>query len=392
MNFRIFSLVFVFSFVLCLETASALEYVRFKDKQGKERSEEGRIVEEGQIVLESSDSFAFEARDGRRYIIDRENVITRRSDDIPFVPYLKAEMIERLKEEFPPREGYNYLDMYGSFIVVYTTSRPFANWYGRLLEKLHEQYSLHWKRLGVELSKPEFPMVVIVFSNEGHFRQYAKLDNVSLSKDMCAYYHKLTNRIAVYDMSGQQPRQEGNPRRATSVDIQRLLTQPNSYNNIMTVIHEAVHQVGFNTGMHSRFAPTIPRWLCEGLAVFHEVPDTRNNIGWTLGPHVNRYRLTQLKRYLDRPHRESPFKKMIKDDDLFYSADTALDYYALAWGLTFYLVKKRPKELVEYLAIMQNKTPESEDSDEIRIKDFESCFGDDWAKFHKEFFDFLRKL
>jgi len=153
--------------------------------------------------------------------------------------------------------------------------------------------------------------------------------------------------------------------------------------------------VGFNTGMHPRFAP-IPVWMCEGLAIFHEVPNpstaTRDRKAWTVGPHVNTYRLVQLKKYLEKPHRESPFRNMIGNDNVFHRQETALDSYALAWGLTYYLVKKRPKELADYIARIQKKTMESEDNPEIRVKEFESCFGNDWDKFHKDFSNFLRRL
>jgi len=383
MNFRFFLLYLALAFVLPFETAPALESIRFNHRD-KERNEEGRII------YEAPEGLAFEARDGQLYVIKWENILTRKSDENPFIPYTKAEMIERLKEEFPPDKGFYYLE-YDPFIVVYTTSRAFANWYGGLLQALHEQYVLRWKRLGVELTKPEFPMVAIVLSNEDRYRQYAMRDNVSLSKEQCAYYHKLTNRIAMYDMSGQQALQENNQRRANSTDIQRFLTQRQSYNNIMAVIHEAVHQVGFNTGMHPRFAPN-PIWLCEGLAVFHEVPDTKNRRGWTPGPHVNGDRLERLKEYLRKQPLESPIQKMIKEDKLFSRAETALDHYALAWGLIYYLDRKHPKELAAYLKRLQEKTPLSDDSGEIRIDDFESCFGSDWEKFYREFYDFLRRL
>jgi hypothetical protein len=160
----------------------------------------------------------------------------------------------------------------------------------------------------------------------------------------------------------------------------------------MTVVHEAVHQVGFNVGMHPRHAPT-PVWLHEGLAVLHEVPDLRHPSGWTIGlPHVNRPRLDQLRQYLGKPGQVSPIQNMIQDDKLFAKPETALSNYALAWGVTYYLVKKRPKELEAYLKVLQAKTPYSEDSPAIRIEDFESCFGNDWTKFYKEFHNFVRRL
>ena len=363
----------------------ALEYVHFQH-HGHERTEEGRI-----ILEERTTGIALESRGGQLYFIEQADIIDRRSDDTPFTPYAKAEMIDRLKKEFPPSEGYHYLDTSGPFIVIYTTSRAFAIQYNRLLERLHEQYVLYWKRLGVELTEPQFPMTAVVLSNEERYRHYAKQDNTPLLKEQRAYYHKHTNRIAVYDTSGQQAFQEGNQRRATAGDSQSFLTQPGSIHNITSVIHEAVHQVGYNTGMHPRHAPN-PVWLCEGLAVLHEVPDLRHRSGWTPGPHINRPRLDQLRQYLGKTRLVSPIQNMIQDDKLFAKPATALDNYALAWGVTYYLVKKRPKELAAYLNILQAKTPDSDDSPEIRIKDFESCFGDDWTKFYREFHDFIRKL
>jgi hypothetical protein len=126
--------------------------------------------------------------------------------------------------------------------------------------------------------------------------------------------------------------------------------------------------------------------------MLHEVPDQRHDTGWTPGPHVNRPRLDQLWQYLKKPGLASPIQGMIQDEKLFSKSDTALANYALAWGVTYYLVQKRPKELAAYLKVLQAKTPYSDDSPEIRIKDFESCFGNDWTKFYKEFHDFVRRL
>ena len=89
---------------------------------------------------------------------------------------------------------------------------------------------------------------------------------------------------------------------------------------------------------------------------------------------------------------ESPVIKMLRDDELFSTPATALDNYALAWGITYYLVKQRPKELAAYLKTLQAKTPESEDTDEIRIKEFEACFGSNWNTFDKNFLLFIRNI
>ena len=376
-------LLFILAVFLLANTAAALDHVRF-NHNGRERSEEGKIL------AEDHERIDFLARDGQAYDILKSNIIARSSDNAPFVPYTKAEVVERLRIEFPPRDGYHILNMPGSFIIVYTTSRDFANWYARLLQRLHERYVAHWRRHGVELSEPEFPMVAVVLPNEAAFRRHAQQERVPLSREQVAYYHKLTNRIVLFDMSGVQALHAGSQR--TVANIQMFLAQPEAFNNIRTVVHEAVHQVGFNTGMHPRFVRS-PMWVLEGLAMFHEVPDQRNrDVGWSIGPHVNHYRLNHLRQYLfARHHMESPIIRMIQDDRLFTRPETALDNYALAWGLFYYLERRRPRELAAYLRLLQSKTADSEDTAESRLRDFESAFGSDWDRFHNEFLDYARR-
>ncbi len=68
------------------------------------------------------------------------------------------------------------------------------------------------------------------------------------------------------------------------------------------------------------------------------------------------------------------------------------DSYALAWAWTYYLILKKPKEYVAYLKILSEKSIDSEDSPEIRLRDFTACFGDNWEKLYKDFLNFMRKL
>ena len=192
----------------------------------------------------------------------------------------------------------------------------------------------------------------------------------------------------MYDLTGEQAHREGERRRANAAGRADFLAQPH---NIRTMIHEAVHQIGINTGMHSRYVRS-PSWIYEGLATFHEVPVPGNRFGWTIGPHVNHHRLERLRQYLSKPHTKPPIQEMIKNDILFRQPATVLDNYALAWGLTYYLDRRRRNELVAYLKLLQEKPIISEDSAEIRIRDFEACFGSDWDRLYRDFLDFLRRL
>lgn len=360
----------------------AMDYIEFSE-HGKIRKEEGRVV------LEARDGLAFEARDGQYFVIPPDLLIARTSDEKVFKPYAHGEITERLKGEFPESQGF-YLRETEHFFVIYTTSLGFAQWYSQLLEKLYAGYSSFWKEQGITLLPSEYPMVAVVLSNPSQFLRYAQLEGFQLIRGQCAYYNKSSNRVVMCDLSGLETYREGDKDRASSRDIQMFLNQPNAANNISAVIHEAVHLVGFSCGMHTRFAPN-PLWLCEGLAVFHEVPDSGKRAGWSRTPKPNFRRLNTLKSYLQQNPME-PLQTIIRSDAPFNNAATAANSYATAWGLTYYLIKRRPKEFTVYLKKMQEKNILSEDSPEIRARDFEECFGDNWNKLLKDCIDYLKKL
>ncbi|MDR2439328.1 MAG: DUF1570 domain-containing protein [Planctomycetaceae bacterium] len=375
----------MFSFLcsfLVIGSLFALDYIEFRE-HGKIRKEEGRIV------LEAQDGLAFEARDGQYFVVPPDLLISQTSDEKLFKPYTQREIIERLKQEFPESQGYYLLET-NHFFVIYTTSLGFAQWYGQLLEKLYTGYSSFWKEQGIMLSSPEFPMVAIVLSNPSKFLFYAQSEGFQLMRGQCAYYNKSSNRVVMCDLSGLETYREGDKDRASSRDIQVFLNQPNAAHNISAVIHEAVHLVGFSCGMHTRFAPN-PLWLCEGLAVFHEVPDSGKRAGWSRTPKPNLPRLNTLKNYLQQ-NPDEPLQKIIRNDAPFNNAVTAANSYATAWGLTYYLIKRRPKEFTAYLKKIQEKNILSEDSPEIRVQDFEECFGNNWNKILKDCIDYLKKL
>lgn len=360
----------------------SLDYLVFREGS-RERKEQGRIL------LEAQNGLVFEARDGQYFIVPPEDVIDRQSDDTPFQTFSRKELLERLKKEFPESRGYSILQK-EHFLIVYTTSKAFADWYGRLLEKLYSSYIAFWKGKGLALDKLETPMVALIYSNRDGFFRHAKSEGVTPHPQLCAYYNKLTNRVVLCDISGLEKMREGSDDRANARAIQNFLRQPSAAYNIALVVHEATHLIGFNCGMHRRFAP-YPLWVCEGLAMFHEVPDRNDKNGWNIRPRPNDVRLRDLKNYLSqRPYQ--PLQKMIRDDKVFHEPATALNNYAMAWGLTYYLVMRRPKDFSEYLKRLMEKRPETEDSPEIRIREFEDCFGDDWDKLYRECGDYLRKL
>ena len=339
---------------------------------------------EGRFILgpdEPYNSVVFEGRDSRYYILPKSDVRKTSSDETPFTYFDKKEFRVQLENEFPKRSGYSILET-ENFFVVYTTSRAFADWYAKLLEKVFKDYLTFWKGKGLELKKPEYSLVAVVLSNRPMFFKYGAAEEVQVDEIMHAYYSKAANRIVICDISGIETQNEGDSKRATSRDIREFLNQPGAGKNIAAVVHEATHQLGFNTGMHPRYG-NYPLWICEGIAVFHEVPDAKNRDGWTVTAKPNGYRLAYLRNYFNRNPQE-PLQTIIRSDAPLKDVKTGLNHYAVAWGLTYYLIMKRPKDFVRYLEKMSKKDFFSDDSPELRIEEFEEHFGKDWRKIEDE--------
>ena len=59
--------------------------------------------------------------------------------------------------------------------------------------------------------------------------------------------------------------------------------------NMATIVHEATHQIAFNSGLHVRFADN-PLWLTEGMAMYFEGPDPDGGYDWKAIGELNRPR------------------------------------------------------------------------------------------------------
>ncbi len=67
----------------------------------------------------------------------------------------------------------------------------------------------------------------------------------------------------------------------------------------------------------------------------------------------------------------------------------ALDAYAEAWALNYYLIRNHPKQYVAYLKMLSEKQQLLWDDPATRLKEFRAAFGDDLSRFDA---DFLRQM
>ena len=138
---------------------------------------------------------------------------------------------------------------------------------------------------------------------------------------------------------------------------------------VATIVHEATHQIAFNCGLHTRYSD-CPMWFSEGIAVYFETPDLHSPKGWSGIGAVNRPRLAQFQQYLrSRPH--DSLRTLISNDKRFRDPKQALDAYAEAWALTYFLLQQHRKQYVEYLRMLSAKKPLLEDGPEKRLAQFQ---------------------
>jgi hypothetical protein len=191
----------------------------------------------------------------------------------------------------------------------------------------------------------------------------------------------------MYDLSGAEAMGAGG--RGGTARIKAFLARPDAERTVATVVHEATHQIAYNSGLCARLAD-VPMWVSEGLAMYFEPPDLANAKGWRSIGAINRPRLEQLHDYLDRRPAYS-LRTLLVDDRRFRDTRTSLDAYAEAWALNHYLLKQRPAQYVAYLKAIGEKQPLVWDEPSERHKQFQSFLGDP-GKIDAELLRYVRRL
>jgi hypothetical protein len=342
---------------------------------GKQQTVTGRILIEardGGVLLESPD--------GAQYTIEGHTVLAREESNAPFRPFTPAELGDELLTKLPP--GFR-VHTTPHYVVCYNTSREYAEWTSSLFERLYKAFTSYWKRQGMDVEEPEFPLVVIAYADRGSYEAAAKEVLGDGARGVVGYYNLKTNWVNMYDLTGTESlraqntgRQAGATanRRGSQREITQMLSQRSAVPLVSTIVHEATHQIAFNCGLQTRLSD-IPLWLCEGMAVYFEAPDLASSRGWRGIGRVNYARLETFRRNLPNWRRDS-LTTLIADNHRFRDPQTAIAAYADAWALNYYLIKYHPKDYAAYLQHLADKPPLIEDDADTHLAEFKQHFGD----------------
>jgi hypothetical protein len=371
------------SILLCLalgNLALGLEHVTLR-RDGENLHVSGRV-----LVEAVDGGLLIEARDGLLWGVQPDEIVKRKSDEVPFKPLDRKEMAEKLLAELP--DGFSVLNT-ANYMIFHDTSPTYAKWCGALFERLHRAFSNYWRQKGFKLAKPEFPLTAVIFADKRTYTQFARSELGDAAGSIIGYFSLRTNRMTMYDLTGIETLRRYANSRGTSKGITRILAQPDAQRTVATIIHEATHQIAHNCGLHQRYSD-CPVWFSEGIAVYFETPDLTSSKGWRGIGVVNRPRLAVFRNYL-RSRPPNSLETLLRDDKRFHDTSQSLETYAEAWALTYFLIHQHPKKYVEYLKLLSQKKPLIYADGKQRLEEFKKVFGD-LDLLDMEFLRFIKRV
>ncbi len=330
----------------------------------------------GRVLVEAADGgLLLLGQDGRLWSIDKPELMSRQEIGAPFRPLSPEALGKQLQAELGA--GFDVL-ITKHYVICTSANREYARWCGTLFERLFTSFHKYWKQRGLKLSEPEFPLVALVFSGEKEFAAFATKDAGADAATAKGYFSIGTNRMVLYDLTAGA---RGN--------IDAILAAAPF--NIATVIHEATHQIAFNSGMHTRYADN-PLWLVEGMAMYFETPDLSSQTGWKTVGAVNDLRLGQFREFAAERRKADSLATLIGSDARFTDADQMADAYAEAWALSHFLVRAKKEAYVKYLTTLSAKRRLIWNTPEERLAEFRAAFGDDLGQLNNELLKHVKKL
>jgi hypothetical protein len=305
------------------------------------------------------------ARDGRLWDFAPDQSRNFRKISSAFSSYSAAEMRAELDREL---RGRLVVTGTGHYLVAHP---PGKEAWAQRFEDLYRSCVHYFGLREMQVREPTFPLVAIVWGRREDFVRYAAQDGTQVRDDVLGFYSPKSNRVMLYD-------QDRGSQRRTFLE------------NDATIIHEATHQMAFNTGVHNRFSPT-PMWLAEGLGTMFEasgVWDWRNHPDRRA--RVNRPRLAQFKAWLSHGRAKGDFAHLIGTDRKFQTNPSAA--YSEAWAWVFFLTETYPRKFSEYVRRVAARKDFEEYPQAQRMADFSSVFGSDLRMLEKHCLNFIATL
>jgi hypothetical protein len=313
-------------------------------------------------------------RDGQLQRFQLSRAVNVRGIDGEFQPVAQRVLEAELRMEF----GSKFKTLRTPhYVICHNTADAFAQETGDLVEQLYRAFTAYFGGRGMGFSKPRFPMVILIFDDESQFREYiAQSPGSAELARLAGIYSVDTNRVALFNAAGRESKKYGNSR----------------WHNLSTVIHEATHQIAFNSGCHQRYADN-PVWLAEGIAMYFETPEMNGpKVSWNSVGSLNKPRIERFLTYRKKNRRPDSLKSLLTSDDRFHNEVSAADAYAESYALTYFLINQRMPQFLKYMKMMAAKPTLQQDTPEQRVADFQEAFGQNMRLLDASFLRYIDDL
>lgn len=286
-----------------------------------------------------------EDRAGRLQMFPAKAIQTHVALEDPWIPYtdeeLAKELLSGLGPEFTVTETEHYL-------ILANSSEDYAEFCGKMLEKVSTEFQKFLAGLGVDVKLPERRLPVLIFAAVADFEAYAGQLHPEISfADTPGFYTVRDNLVLLQDLTRDRSL------RTTAAIRRSLADQPLQ---VATIIHEAVHQLAFNTGVQVRMADN-PVWFAEGFSLCFEQPSLRTPLLWMRPNLVNARHHAEFLRISEDSALPIPLADLIRKDALFQQSGTAAAAYAESWALVTWLVRERPEQLGKWIERLRQQKP-----------------------------------
>lgn len=388
---------------------------RYIELQSKQQTIRGRVESKNKHYCWLVD------RDGQLNGIELNRVENYKTLSATFSPYSIPELKNQLAKEF----GKEFkIASDGNYIVCAPAKHAYA--YAQLFDETYRSFTNYFSRKGFRLPKPEFPLVAVIFPDFSSYATYQKNEGLAPNRGILGYYMRTSNRVALYEnnsqslglnemyqepfhsldylLTGDKPspfeefsspgnmKIKRNDLNGITLPIARINQTDSSLEG--TIIHEATHQIAFNTGLHSRVGDT-PKWIIEGLATVFEVPGVRDS-GATVKAmqRANRERYMWFRDYMAKRRKEDSLLTFISSDNQFQygGQERILDAYSEAWALSFFLLETQPVKYARYLRKIKERESDIQYPAEDRVEDFKEVFGNGTETIERDFLRFIERM
>ncbi len=334
----------------------------------------------GRIIAEVPQSAVLlEEKNGKLHQIPAQQIQSRVNLEEPFIPLTSVELEADLLLEVPA--GFEIIET-EHYVLCSNSATEYVEFCGKLLETVFDQYFHFMTEREIVVTQPTRKLPIIVFASAAEFQTFAGKQHPEISfVDTPGYFSVRDNQTLLLDLTGDRSIR-------SSAGIRRRLAEKPL--QVATIVHEAVHQLAFNSGLQVRMADN-PLWLSEGLAMFFETTSSRSAMLWDRPGRVSPRHHPSFIKLLNGNEISGGLNDLIASNSAFLNATEMPAAYSKAWALTHYLIREQTAGIQAYFRSLSQRKPMIGLTAEERILEFQTAFGKSPDEMERELVSYIRR-